>query len=202
MHITAHLLKVVICTVCPVQGVADSALLSMNLLSNTCCSNIRPFVNHYIVMIVSITFVVTTEHCTDRQTDRQHKAAQSCPPVRATLCVRQYRNTNTSVCHKMNKPISPITTSVLSHCSQRPPPFHTHNSAPAVSALHNSLQHFCLWTVSFACPKASSEGAWDLVTSQARPMGQNRKTCEGAVWGGGVTWRWFIRLTAFSFLEQ
>ena len=32
-------------------------------------------------------------------------------------------------------------------------------SPDAVSTLHNSLQQFCLWTVSFACPTASSEGA-------------------------------------------
>jgi len=43
------------------------------------------------------------------------------------------------------------------------------------------------------------------VTSQARPMGQNRKTCEGGVlgWGGGgVRGRGFIRLTGYSFLKQ
>jgi len=44
MQTTVHFLRVVvhvaICTVCRVQGVTDITVLSMNLLSSKCCSNI------------------------------------------------------------------------------------------------------------------------------------------------------------------
>ena len=101
-----------------------------------------------------------------------------------------------SLCHNMEQTHQSsqflfTTPSAIPHaqlCPCRLPPHNSTVSRDAVSTLYNSLQQFCIWTVSFACRTASSEGAWELVMSQARPMGQNRTTCEGTVfrWGGGV----------------
>jgi len=137
------------------------------------------------------THVVTTEHCAVRavQTDwQQHKAAKSwyvqhCTPQQEDVSLSQH-GTNPSV--QSEHRFSVTVHNALRNSTSTILPHNSIVSPDAVSALHNSLQQFCLWTVSFACPTASSEGAWDPVTSQARPVGQNRKTCEGAVLGRGV----------------
>ena len=137
---------------------------------------------------------------------RYHKIQQQLSLTLLYVPVRKqaYHKRKTSVCvTERNKPTSLSThhhrTTILSYLTPiswllfKTPPATLHAqfcpcclSPDAVSALHNSLQQFCLRTVSLACPTASSEGAWDPVTSQPRPMGQNRKICEGAInWGVG-----------------
>jgi hypothetical protein len=73
-----------------------------------------------------------------------HNMEQTCQSVtiRNKPVSLSQHGTNPSVCHNMehtrqsvtiwNKPISPVRTSLLSHSSQRPPPFHMHNSVPVV----------------------------------------------------------------------
>ena len=97
-------------------------------VSNKCCSNIRPFVNRYIVTFVSMHargYYRTL--CSTCCTDRQQLSL-------ALLYVQHCVSDNTATERRQsvttwNKPISPIRTSDLSYCSQRSPPFHMHNSA-------------------------------------------------------------------------
>ena len=151
--------------------------------------------------------------CIDRQTDSavtdsstQQLILPSC--MCNTVCQTIPQQKDASLCHNMEQTHQSnqflfTTPSAIPHaqfCPCRLP----HNSTvspDAVSTLHNSLQQFCLWTVSFACRTARSEGAWELVTSQARPMGQNRKTCEGTVlWGDGGYVKVVLKTDSVQFL--
>ena len=96
--------------------------------SNKCCSKIRPTVNRYVVMIVSMHApgydrTLHSTCCTDRQTDRQTDSAvtdsstkQLSPALMYTLCntVCQImpQQKAVSLCHTQHgtKPISPIRT--------------------------------------------------------------------------------------------
>ena len=90
-----------------------------------------------------------------------------------------------SLCHNMEQTHQ----SNLTYCSQCPPPFHMHSSAPLVFLTTPSYPlmpsaHSTTRGSSSAygpCPWRARREIW----WRRRPMGQNRKIIEGVVLGGG-----------------